>query len=85
MAARKGGAMQCTCHGLWSSKLLSIGGFHQVFRGLERWLRRSEHLLYNHGDLSLSPSRHEKGGQWVCMYLKVQCCWRQMARVAGAS
>lgn len=49
--------MKCTCHGLRSLKVLRIGGLHQVFRGLERLLRRSEHSLYNSEDLSLSPSR----------------------------
>lgn len=55
---RMDGTMSLKCTWLWSLKVLSIGGFHYVFRGPQRWLSRSEHLPYNHEDLSLSPSRH---------------------------
>lgn len=58
MAGRMDGTMSLKCTWLWSLKVLSIGGFHYVFRGPQRWLSRSEHLPYNHEDLSLSPSRH---------------------------
>lgn len=36
-------------------------------------------MLYNSEDLSLSPSRLVERWAMVCMYLKIQCCWRQMA------
>ena len=67
MAGRMGDTVSLT--------VLSIGGFHQLFKGLRRWLSRSEHLSHNHKDLSLNPSRHvERWAMGVCVYLKVPCC-----------
>lgn len=78
MAGRMGDTVSLT--------VLSIGGFHQVFKGLERWLSRSEPLSHNHKDLSLSPSRHvERWAVGVCVPESSVLSEADGGRVVGAS